>query len=367
MKIKVTQDDIAKGINKVITSVNPRSTLPILSNILLETVGKDQLKIIGTDLEIGIINTIPAEVIEAGTITIPAKKINDIVREAPEDDIEISVNKNNSINIKSGKAFFKLMGLPRDDYPTFPQYSLESAMAIDQNILKECITLTAFAISSDETRYVLNGALVIIKNKTIKMIATDGRRLAVIEKGINVTKDVNVEVIVPTKAFYELNKNIQTEGVVHVVELGNQIIFAVENVTIISRLIEGHFPNYEQVIPAEEKVIAKINREKLLSTLRRVSLLTSLEAQAVKVDLLKGNKMIISARSPNIGESKEEIEVALEKGEEITIGFNPAYLIDVLKNLDIEEIIFALMSEDKPGIIRGKEGYIYVIMPMQIG
>ncbi len=367
MKIKVLKSDLLKGLNKVIPSVNQRSTLPILSNILLETVNGGELRITGTDLEVGITNTIPVTIEEDGAITIPAKKFTDIVREIPTDEVEITVNKNNSISIKSGRAFFKLMGLPKEDYPKFPQFSPSSGTSIDNELLRECITLTSFAISADETRYVLNGALVIIKNKEIKMIATDGRRLAIIQKPIEVDKNVNLEVIVPTKALHEINRNIQQEGKVDIIELGNQIVFHTDDITIISRLIEGHFPNYDQVIPEEETIEATINKERLLSTIRRVSLLTSFESQAIKIDLVKKNKIIISSRAPNIGESKEEMDIVIKRGEEITIGFNPSYIIDVLKHLDVEEISLCLTSAEKPGVIRGKEGYLYVIMPMQIG
>ncbi len=367
MKIKVKKDILIKGLSKVITSINPRSTLPILSNLLIETIDKNRLKITGTDLEIGIIHTIDADIIEEGNITIPAKKFNDIVRESPEEDIEITVTKNNSITIKCGKAFFKLMGLPQDDYPKFPKFSLENASVLKQETLKECIDLTLFAISTDETRYVLNGALVIIKNKELKMIATDGRRLAIIQKGIDINKSFSLEAIIPTKALHEVNRNIQNEEKVHIVELSNQIVFHINNTTIISRLIEGHYPNYEQVIPKEENIIVKIKRGKMLSAIRRVSLLTSLESQAIKLDVIKTNKMILSSRSPNLGESKEEIDIEIIKGNEVTIGFNPTYLIDVLKNLEIEDIMLYLISPEKPGVIRGHEGYLYIIMPMQIG
>ena len=366
MKIKVNHNDLSLGITKVISAINTRNTLPILSNLLMETISDNELRITGTDLELGITHVIPVEVIEKGAVTIPAKKFSDIIREAPEEEVEINITKNNSVNIKSGKAFFKLMGLPKDDYPKFPKFSLDSCISVDQKILKECFHLTTFAISSDETRYVLNGALIVIQNKEMKVVATDGRRLAVINKSISVSKSTNLEIIIPTKAINEVNKNIQEEGEVQIVEIGNQIVFNINKTTIISRLIEGHFPNYDQVIPTEEKIVTKIPRDKLLATIRRVSLLTSIDAQAVKVDLVKGNKMIISARSPNLGEAKEEIDAEIISGEEMTIGFNPVYLMDVLKNLDIEYINLHLTDPEKPGVIRGKEGYIYVIMPMQI-
>jgi DNA polymerase III subunit beta len=368
MKITVLKSDILKGVGKVITAVNPRNTLPILSNILLETIDTDTIKIVGTDLEIGIISSVKADISEKGEITIPAKKFMDIIKESPEEEIDIQVTKNNSITIKSGKAFFKLMGLPKDDFPKFSEIDLSNAVEIEKAVLKECVDLVSFAISTDETRYVLNGALVIIKDKKIKMISTDGRRLAIVEKPLDIKPKADFEVIVPTKTLHEISKNIQEEeGTVTVVEIGNQIFFKIDETTIISRLIEGHFPNYEQVIPSEERIKATIDREKLLATIRRVSLLTSLESQAIKVDLLKNNKMILSSRSPNLGESKEEIELELQQGEDITMGFNPLYLIDVLKHLDIKSVELTLNSPEKPGVISGKEGYTYIIMPMQIG
>lgn len=366
MKIKVDKSVLTHGISKVINSVNQRSTLPILSNILFETLTGNRLKITGTDLEIGISHTIDIEVIEEGAITIPAKKIADIVKEAPESSIEITVSKSNAVNIKSGKAFFKLMGLPRDDYPKFPHYSLDKGIAVEKDIFKECVKLTSFAISSDETRYVLNGALVSIKNGKLSMVATDGRRLAVMSKDIECDLEAQVNFIVPTKAIHEINKNLDNEGAFHIVDLGNQVVFQVDQTTIVSRLIEGHFPNYDQVIPKEEKIIAKVDRSKFLSTIKRVSLLTSMESQAIKLDLMQSGKMILSSRSPNIGESKEEMDVEYTQEHEISIGFNPVYLIDVLKNIDLETVDFYLTTEDKPGVIKGKAGYVYVIMPMQI-
>lgn len=368
MKLTVKKSDIVKGVGKVIAAVNPRSTLPILSNILMETKDSKTVHITGTDLEIGIISTIEADITEKGEITIPAKKFLDIIRETPEDEIEIQVTKNNSISIKSGKAFFKLMGLPKDDFPKFPEVDMEKAIHIDQDVLKDCINLTSFAISSDETRYVLNGALMIVNNKKMKMIATDGRRLAISDRNVGIDKNISFEAIVPTKALQEVNKNInmQEKGTVALIENGNQLIFVADNTIIISRLIEGHFPNYEQVIPNEERITATVDREKFLSTIRRVSLLTSLESQAVKVDIIQNSKMIVSSRSPNLGESKEEISLEKQQGEDITIGFNPTYLIDVLKVLDIDTVTLTLNSPEKPGVITGKEGYVYIIMPMQI-
>lgn len=365
MEIRATKANLFRAISLVgSVTASKANTLPILSNLLIESVGKEALCLVGTDLEVGISITIPADIDKEGSITVPSRKILEIIREVPEGEVNISVAKNNAVSIKAGKAYFKIMGLSKEDYPKLPEVNTENAVELEQSLLKDALMLTAFAISSDETRYVLNGVLISVKGETIRFVATDGRRLAYIEKKLPKKASKGFEIIVPAKAIHELQKILTWEGAIKVIPSQNQVIFHFGEIYLVSRLIEGNFPNYEQVIPKEEKTTASANREELLQAVRRTALLTSTDAPAVKMDFLKG-KMIISSRSPNMGEAKEELAADIN-GNELVIGFNPNYLVDVLKNLDVEKISISLSEADKPGLVKGKEGYFYVVMPMQL-
>jgi DNA polymerase-3 subunit beta len=203
-----------------------------------------------------------------------------------------------------------------------------------------------------------------ILQKLIRFVATDGRRLAFVQKALDQEIKTPAEIIVPTKATQELSKILGREGTVKITCTKNQAIFYFGKTTLVTRLIEGHFPNYEQVIPKEEKMVSRVGREELLQAIRRAAILTSPESQLVKFDFLK-DRVLISSRTPNLGEAREEV-AAEGKGGELAIGFNPAYLLDVLKNLDIDTVSFCLSDPDKPGLLRGKDDYLYVVMPMQL-
>ncbi len=278
--------------------------------------------------------------------------------------MEITVSKNNAVNIKAGKAYFKIMGLTKEDYPKLPEWSSKDVIELEQALVKECLSLTSIAISYDETRYVLNGVLISVKGNKIRFVATDGRRLAFVEREIKNKSGKEFEMIVPMKAVQELTKMLAWEGNVEIIPSQNQAIFNLGETYLVSRLIEGHFPNYEQVIPKGEKTKASVSREEVLQAVRRASLLTSPDSPAVKMDFVKG-KILISSRSPNLGESKEEIGASVN-GDDVAIGFNPQYLMDAFKTMEIEEINISLTDPDKPGLIKGKDGYQYVVMPMQL-
>lgn len=365
MEIKVSKSNFLKAASLVGgVTAQKANTLPILGNVLLETTSTKELRLIGTDLEVGISTTLPVDVLKEGSITVPAKKINEIVRELPEGDVEITVSKNNAVNIRAGKSYFKIMGLTKEDYPKLPEWSSKDVIELDQSLVKESLSLTSFAISYDETRYVLNGVLLSVKGNKIRFVATDGRRLAFIEKEIKNKSGKEFEIIIPVKAVHELIKMLSWDGTVEIVPSQNQAIFNLGETYLVSRLIEGHFPNYEQVIPKTEKTKAKARREELLQAIRRASLLTSPDSPAVKFDFLKG-KILVSSRSPNLGEAKEEIGAEIS-GDEVAIGFNPQYVMDALKNLDTETVEISLSDPDKPGLLKGKDGYLYVVMPMQL-
>jgi DNA polymerase-3 subunit beta len=365
MKIKSTKAKLLQGIQAVQNAISLRTNLPVLSNILIEA-SKNLTRFIATDLDMGICFTTQLDTLEEGAVTLPAKRLGDIIREMPEEAITLWAKKNNITSIESGNCIFKLMGLPKEDFPKLPEFKDKKMIKIEQNNLKKMLNLTTFAVSHDEARYVLNGLLFLIKGDSLRIVATDGRRLALVEKEIPIDKRTQQSLIVPFKAVGELSRALSEQGQVGIVIGDNQVLFEIEGLNIISRLIEGEFPNYEQVIPKETKDKIHLPKERFLMAIKRASLLTTPDSQAIKIEVLK-NKMIISKSSPELGESHEEVDVNYQ-GEELSVGFNPHYLMDVLKNLPSPDIEFELNGPDKPGVIRVKEDYdyIYIVLPMQI-
>ncbi|MCK4463698.1 MAG: DNA polymerase III subunit beta [Candidatus Omnitrophica bacterium] len=364
MQFETEKDAFLKVLQTVQNAISTKSTLPILSNLLMETM-KNDIKITATDLDIGISSSLSVNPKMQGAVTIPAKKLLDIIKELPNNSVvSILLKKNNTVFIDCGKTHFKIVGLPKDEFPQPPEFKDTESIILPQKILKEMISLTVFAVSRDETRYVLNGVLFIIKDKKIKFVATDGRRLAVIERELPEKTVLEKEVIIPTKTAQELSKILDDENNVRILFSENQIFFDMGKTKIISRLVEGEFPNYKQVIPEEIREKIKVNRAKLLSAARRASLFTNQDSLAVKLDISK-NKMIISKNAPYIGELKEELDINY-KGKNIAIGFNPTYIIELLKNLNQEDIDFEIGNVDKPGVIRIGGEYIYVVLPMQL-
>lgn len=363
MKIITNKEELVKAIQSLQNAISSKATLPILSNFLIET-QKGKVHMAATDLDVGISLDLSVEIIEEGGITVPAKRFSDIIKDLPDGKIDINVRKNNSIAIESKKCFFKLMGLPKEEFPKLPKLQDKESLVVSQSLLKQMFNLTLFAVSHDETKYILNGVLFIIKGKKMRLVATDGRRLALIEKEVDVAANFKKEVIIPTKAIQELMRNLGDEGEVKVVFGENQISFQFNNMFLISRLIEGQFPNYEQVIPKEGKNKIVIDRQTFLWAAKRVSNLTSPDSQSIKIDLFK-DKIIFSKTSPDMGEAKEEIDIE-HKGDEFSVGFNPQYLIDVLKSVKEENVSLELTGPESPGIIRSQDDYVYIVLPMQL-
>ncbi len=368
MKIKCEKETLLNGIQAVYNTTTLKSTLPILSNILLET-KKEKIKLTATDLDIGITNDVDVKTEMEGAVTIPAKRFFDIIKELPQDkEITISAKKNNIIHIECENLFFKLIGLPKEEFPKLPEFKDKDTIVISQPLLKKMLTMTSFSMSYDQTRYVLNGILFIIGPKTLKLVATDGRRLATIEKEVSLPKEFEKnpkKAVIPTKAVAELLRALGNDREAKIVFNENQVLFNLGQTTIISRLVEGEFPNYEQVVPKEVKDKLRLGRENFLLAVKRASILTSQESQAIKLELFR-DKLVVSKVTPELGESREEVS-ADYKGPELVVGFNPSYLIEVLKNLDKPDAELELTSPDKPGVIRTGDGYIYVVLPMQIG
>ncbi len=363
MKIKMQRKPLLDTAQVVHSVVSTKNTLPILSNMLVD-VRKDRLQLVATDLDIAMIHTIEMEAAQEGATTVSAKKFIDILKELPDENVIISARKNNTITIDCQNAHFKVGSLPREEFPKLPGYKNNDFITMRQPLLRKMLTMTSFAISRDETRYILNGVLIEIKPQKISLVATDGRRLAYIETDHDAKDRKHKKMIIPAKAINELGKNLK-DGELKIYIGENQAAFDLGNTTIITRLIEGDFPRYDQVIPKEQKEKLKINREGFLSAVRRASLLTNQDSQAIKFDVFK-NKVVISKNTPDVGEAREELPGEYN-GPNISIGFNPSYLMDALKNMDTEEVGIELTAPDKPGAVRTGDGFVYVVLPMQLG
>lgn len=362
MKFKVEKSILISAIQAVQNVITTKSALPILSNILIEA-QNEVLRLTATDLDIGITCVIPVDIQEQGAITVPAKRFSDIIKEFPLDVINVTTKKNNQVIIDSEICQFKIMGLVKDEFPKLPEFKDKKAVKIGQGVLKQALSLTSFAVSLDETRYVLNGILFKINKGVLMLVSTDGKRLAIAERKLNAEADAEISMIVPIKTIQELCRNLKDEGELSLVVSSNQALFDLGNVVIISRLIEGEFPDYKQVVPAVSENKMKIGRDKFLLAVKRSALLATPDYQAVKLEVFK-NKLVISKSTPDIGEFHEELAVEYQ-GRELVIGFNPVYLMDVLKNLNEETICLELVDGEKPGVIR-ISGYVYIVLPMRL-
>jgi len=362
MKFKVEKSNLIYAIQTVQNIITSKSALPILSNVLIEAQA-GALKLTTTDLNIGITCVVPVDIQEAGAITVPAKRFSDIIKEFPLEVINITTRKNNQVIIDSDMCQFKIMGLTKEEFPKLPEFKDQQVVKIDQGVFKQMLSLTVFAVSLDETRYVLNGILCKISKSLLTLVSTDGKRLAMVERKLAIEPDVEISIIVPLKTIQELNRNLKDEGELLLVVSSNQAFFDLGGVGIVSRLIEGEFPDYKQVIPPASENKMKVARGQLLLAVKRAALLATPDYQAVKLEVFK-NKLVISKSTPDVGEFNEEMAVEYQ-GKELAIGFNPVYLIDILKNLNEEAVNLELVDGEKPGVIR-LSGYVYIVLPMRL-
>jgi DNA polymerase-3 subunit beta len=363
MNLTITKEQILAGLQAVQNVVSTRTTLPILSNVLLQAEGSE-LKLTTTDLDVGVRGSVEASVDKPGSTTLPARRLFTIVRELPSSEITFEIDSKNVATIRSGPSFFKILGLPEEEFPPLPKFENAKAFTIRQKDLKDGLKKTAYAISTDETRYVLNGILFTFKDNKLTLVATDGRRLALVDIELEFPRSHEVDVIVPSKAVTELGRLLKDDGDVKLTVGENQISFEINGTLLVSKLIEGNYPNYRQVIPAETKERITLERELFLNTVHRVSLLASEKSNSVKLVFSKNN-IDIMANTPDVGEAKESMAVQY-KGKEFSIAFNPEFLMAPLRNLSNDEVFLDLTDEMSPGVIKIQTPFLYVLMPMRI-
>ena len=363
MKFSVTKEKLLECLQQVQNVVSTRTTLPILSNVLLQTNGSE-IRLTTTDLDVGVRGSFEANIEKEGATTLPARRLFTIIRELPSSEIQFDVDGKNAASIRSGQSFFKILGLPEEEFPPLPKFDDSKVVTIRQKDLRDGLRKTSYAISTDETRYVLNGVLFSFKDNKLTLVATDGRRLAMLDIDLEFPRSHEADIIVPTKAVTELQRLLTDDGDVRVSVGGSQIAFDLNNSLLVSKLIEGNYPNYRQVIPGEMKERVTLERETFLNSLRRVSLLASDKSNSIKLNFSKNN-IDITANTPEVGEAKESLPVAY-KGREFSIAFNPEFLMAPLRNLAEDEIFLDLIDEMSPGVIKIQSPFLYVLMPMRI-
>jgi len=388
MKITVNKDQMLEALQQVQTVVSTRTTLPILSNVLLRASG-ETLELTTTDLDVGIRRKIGAEVSRPGATSLPARRLFSIFRELPPGETQLEVDDKNTASLQCGSSYFKILGLPAEEFPPLPKFDGGKDFKMDQPTLRGMLRKTSYAISNDETRYVLNGVLMQFKSEKLTVVATDGRRLALVEQDLEFPKANETEGILPTKAVSELAHLLGDKGGVRISMTENQMAFEMHvapaappapsaqgkpeaetpsvespNLMLVSKLIEGNYPNYRQVIPTECKERVALERESLLTALRRAALLCTEKSNSVKLQFTKNNLAII-AKSPDVGEAKETLAINF-KGKEVAVAFNPEYLMDPLRNLDNDEVYMELIDELSPGVLKVNAPFLYVLMPMRM-
>jgi DNA polymerase-3 subunit beta len=367
MNLTITKEQIIAGLQAVQNVVSTRTTLPILSNVLLRA-EDGKVEFTATDLDVTVACSVEAKVTKPGSTTVPVKKLFGIVREL-SGEIEIETDEKNVTSIRSGGSYFKIHGLGADEFPPLPKFKDDKKVSLKQETVRGMLKKTSFAVSTDESRYVLNGIFVSMKDGKMTFVATDGRRLALVDEEVELSEASAGEFIVPAKAVGELNRLLQAAGNVEIKFGENQASFALKDekgfsVLLVTKLIEGNYPNYKQVIPGEAKERIPLGREELLQALRRAEIMTSEKANSVKMTFGK-NSLAITANSPEVGEARETLAVNY-KGKEMAIAFNPRYLIDPLAALSEDEVFIELIDELSPGVLKTNSPFLYVVMPMRL-
>jgi DNA polymerase III subunit beta len=364
MEVVIDRDAFLKGLQMVQNIVEPRQTLPILANVLLETEGEG-VRLTATDLEVGARVSVPAKVGAKGAITVSARKIAEIVKELPAAAVALKVTDNVTVSLRCGGATYRMVGLAPDDFPPVVPATPQSWVSIEAKVLREMLTQTSFAVSHDETRYALNGVLFAFHGKDVRMVATDGHRLALSTRSLGQSV-ASATGIVPRKAVTEIMRVIGAGEEVQVAITENQFVLQMPTFVMTARLIEGQFPNYEAVIPKAHPGRLTTARGALSAALRRVAVMAEERNKPVKLALSPAS-LKVSASSQELGEAEEVLDVEYA-GEEMVIGFNSRYLLDAMAALEKDQVVLEIKDAQSPGVIKSVEGegYCCVIMPMRI-
>jgi DNA polymerase-3 subunit beta len=367
MHIRVDRDAFVDALGPVQGVVEAKKTLPILSHVLLE-VGADGVWLFGTDLDVGLRRGVAAEVLAPGTVAVSAKKLYEIARELPSAPVEVQADADLQVTLRCLRSSFRLKGLGREEFPTLPGMVGDGGITLGCGLLRDMLRKTLFAVSSDQTRYALTGVLVQVQASEVKMVATDGHRLALVRAARpGPPGGATLEALVPKKAMGEAAKIMRDEGKdVRLWLSDNQLILQQETSTLVARLIDGQFPNYDQVIPAPSPRQITLDKGALDGALRRTSAIMGERTTPTEFQFRAG-RAVVSCVNIDLGEAHEELEVVYE-GEEFRVGFNARYILDFLAAVDDGQVTLQIADPLSPALFRaaGNEEYGCVIMPMRI-
>jgi DNA polymerase III subunit beta len=367
MRFTITRENLHHGLAAVAATIPTRTTLPVLSNLMLEAEG-DGVRVSGTDLDIAVSLKVPAEVDEPGALTVPARKLQELARELPEQPARVAT-KGDRLELTCGRASFKLNGMPRDEFPTFPAVDFSQSWKVSGKVLHDLIRQTSFAVSTEESRPILNGVLWQLADHEMRMVATNGHRLALMKVPAEGSGRGTSDLIVPPKALNQVEKLFKPDDEIEVARSENHLGFRNAGTQVFTRLIEGPYPNYEQVIPKDNDKTAIADKGALAQALRRMAVVASEQTHRVRLSFAP-NALRLSVETPDLGEAREEMEVQYA-GEPLDIGFNATYLLEVLRYIPTDEVAVAFRAPERAATLQphgSPDGldYLCLVMPLRL-
>ncbi len=368
MRFTIAREKLQEALSAVAASVPAKTTLPVLANILVETTERG-IRLSGTDLDMAVSTEVSADVDTSGAVTIPAKKLAEIVRELPSAPVKISAAGEQKITLECSRSRFRLLGLPRDEFPSFPAVRFEESWRIRSGELQKLITHTAFAASTEESRPILNGVLWELRPDRMRMVATNGHRLAKMEVPITSAGAPGGDLIVPPKALEQIRRLFPAEEELEIARGDNHLGFRSPFTAVYTRLIEGPYPNYEQVIPKDNDRIALADKNALLGALRRMSVIASDQTHRIRMAFNAG-MLKFSVQTPDLGEAQDELPISFE-GDPLEIGFNAMYLLEILRNMPTEEVRMTFKAPERACTIEpagwdDPAKYLCLVMPLRL-
>jgi DNA polymerase-3 subunit beta len=369
MKLTITREQLQEGLVAVAASVPTKTTLPVLANILLEA-SKDGLRLSGTDLDIAVATTVPASVDQEGAITLPARKLVEIVRELPSAPIRLIASGEQRVSIECGRSKFRLLGLSRDEFPAFPAVKFDGGWRASAQDLQKLIGHVAFAASTEESRPILNGVLWELRPERMRMVATNGHRLARMDVPTPASGGAGTaDLIVPPKALEQIRRLFASDDEIEIARSDNHLGFRSATTQVFTRLIEGPYPNYEQVIPRENDKAATADKSALTSALRRMSIVASDQTHRIRMGFTSG-ACKLSVQTPDLGEAQEEVTVSYD-GDPLEIGFNASYLLEILKYIPTDEVRMTFKAPERAATCEpvgwdDPASFLALVMPLRL-